>query len=278
MLSQLLTYPLKFLLRFKPIRERLAFGFVHHHFDDLNVMVPLSNNLACPIPHLESLQSFSEIYIANDYGDFLKHMPLPKRWLDLGCHMGYFSLYLIWQHALKSGDWVGTTNAEGALLIDADPRVFKQLNRVIDRNLLQGKFQTLNAAIAPSDQTSITFALRSGMVSSIDKSGDPIIKEVTVPRLSSESILSRLKPPYDLIKMDVEGAEFRFLEDFPEILKDTQALLLEWHGWGSDTDAEERIQALTAKLGFKPPIVLKERECYHSTAGELYAGNHLYLR
>lgn len=273
MFNKLLTYPLKFLLKCRPIRERLAFNLVHHHFGTLKILIPLTKDLACPIPSLEALQSFNEIYIAQDYGSFLEKMPLPKRWLDLGCHMGYFSLYLAWQHALR-----GDIKAIEALLVDADPRVFEQLNYLIARNRLQGQFHTLNAAIAPPGYGTVPFALRTGMVSSTERAGDPILKEVTIPRLNIETLLSTFPPPYDLIKLDIEGAESCFLENFPGILGETQALLVEWHGWGANTDAEARIQSLTKKHGFSPPIILKQKSCYPSYGGDLYAGNHLYLR
>jgi hypothetical protein len=86
-------------------------------FRDLEISIPLSNGFDYPISTIDSVHSFSEIFVNNEYGSSLEKVPLPKRWIDLGCHAGYFTLHLALQHAVKGdGNWQ-------ALLVDADPRM-----------------------------------------------------------------------------------------------------------------------------------------------------------
>ena len=36
---------------------------------------------------------------------------------------------------------------------------------------------------------------------------------------------------YDLVKVDIEGSEWEFLEYYKGILENTRYLILEWHSW-----------------------------------------------
>ena len=55
--------------------------------------------------------------------------------------------------------------------------------------------------------------------------------------LMPEDILNWHQPPYDLLKCDIEGAEWEVFEHYSEILKSTKFILVEWHqGKGSYED------------------------------------------
>ncbi len=116
-LHKLFKLPITVPLRFGFIRRRVAFE-LRPWFGEFEFEIPLTGELACPIGSWDAAHSFSEIFVTNEYGSFLDEMPLPRRWLDLGCHAGYFTLYLAWKNALA-----GRAKEWSALMIDADPRM-----------------------------------------------------------------------------------------------------------------------------------------------------------
>ena len=74
--------------------------------------------------------------------------------------------------------------------------------------------------------------------------------EVTVPVLPQERIIQLFPPPYDLVKIDVEGSELDFLEAYDAVLSATSHLILEWHSWHSGGGGETQIREVVARVGF----------------------------
>lgn len=221
----------------REIRRRIAFQLSSEFYADLNVSVPLGHGLQCVIADPSHWHSFSEIFIEREYAHYLDLIPPPNRWLDIGCHAGFFSLFLIWwKLAAGNHDYQG-------LLVDADPRVASSVNKLIVSNSLSSRLRFVHGAIGPLDTNSIVFALGTVMDSKISDGGAP--STVAVPVVSSEQISSAFPPPYDLVKVDIEGAEVHFLEAYQSLLQQTEFLLLEWH------DGRKRaLEDQAAGLGF----------------------------
>src|SRR5947209_3116646 len=57
----------------------------------------------------------------------------------------------------------------------------------------------------------------------------------------------------DLLKCDIEGAEFDLIDNYGAVLRNVDAAVLEFHYYGRDVD---RARAQLRALGFKPPEVL----------------------
>ena len=61
-----------------------------------------------------------------------------------------------------------------------------------------------------------------------------------------------MKPPYDLIKCDIEGSEWELLSHYPKILSGARYLILEWHSWhnggGGKTQIEEQLGSINFKI------------------------------
>ena len=82
------------------------------------------------------------------------------------------------------------------------------------------------------------------------------VTPVSVPVVKIKEITEILPPPYDLIKLDIEGGGVAiFLNFYNELLKETHYLLLEWHSWHSGGGGVEQIREKIYSLGFK---ILKE--------------------
>lgn len=271
-LNHLLKTPLWLPLHIGAVCERVAFEIKYKHFHALELVVPLSHNFGVPVTTLDSFYSFSEMFISGEYGDFLERMPLPDRWLDIGCHTGYFSLFLAWQRAVRGG-----RSDYEALLVDADPRMALAAGKTIEVNRLQSRLHFVHGAIG-SHPGYLSFALRPGMESGIATDAGQPQELVGVPVLTAEDILRRLPPPYDLLKIDVEGAEVDFLEHYGAVYQQARWILLEWHAEDLAGSQQASLTRTLEKAGFTLERIIKP---LHATEGAVVfksAGINLYRK
>jgi FkbM family methyltransferase len=269
-----LKLPLIAALRSPFFRKRVTFHIRYEYFDEyfagLELNIPLSHGCCCPVPGLDALSSFSEIFVTGEYGSFLTEIPLPLRWLDLGCHAGYFTLYLAWQHAIagSTGDW-------RALLIDADSRTEVFTKKTLTQNSLMPKCE-YRAGLISKETGEQDFALREGLSSSADTSMSGIQDLQRVRAIPPAEILAALPPPYDLIKIDVEGAEADFVEAYRTVHAHAAAVLMEWHSPDKEGSNEKNLRKLLEDSDFslvrelRPRRVLKLDGGWYSTGVQLY--------
>lgn len=246
--------PLRAMLDIPDIRRRMVFDLKQRHFDDLEISVPLGFGLSAPISSPEFWVSFEEIFFEREYAALLENIAsstgLPKRWLDLGCHAGFFSLWLLYER-IKSGL---TINDCRALLIDPDPHIVDQVKKLIANNHLESSFQFLPFAIS-SQPGKIEFAVRSYMASSLATLGEENSDVQLVETINTKDLASYMSPPYDLIKVDIEGAEFDFLSSYDETLKSAKHVILECHSWHTGGGGMQQLHELALAKNFR---ILKE--------------------
>ena len=244
------------------VRNRVVFDLRQRHEADLAAVVPLSHGLSCPVFSAEHWYSFSEIFLQGEYDSVLERIPPPARWLDLGCHAGYFSLHLAWQLRRR-----GLGSRVEALLVDADGRMKEPVKRMLAANQLNAAMRFAHGAIAQgAGETS--FAQRSHMSSSL-LSAESVGAQTAarVPLLDEESLMRLLPPPYDLVKIDIEGGEADFLSAYPSILSATRSLLMEWHSWHSGGGGAERLRELARERGFDAQVEISPARSVESPAG-----------
>ena len=271
-IRKFLKLPLTAALRTPFFRKRAAFHFRYEYFADIELSIPLSHGFWCPVVGPDALYSFSEIFVTGEYGSFLNEIPLPRRWVDLGCHAGYFTLYLAWQHALagSAGDW-------RALLIDADPRTKASTERTLAQNSLLPKCEYRTGLIS-NETGEVNFALREGMGSSADTRMGGIQGLRQVRAIPPAEILAALPPPYDLIKIDVEGAEADFVEAYRTVHDQAAAILVEWHSPDREGSNEKGLRKLLEASGFCLARELRPRRELQLDGGWFSSGVQLYLR
>jgi FkbM family methyltransferase len=267
-LRKLLKKPLLLALRNEWLRGKIVYELRKDFFRNLQIAVPLSHGMSCPLGKHDYIYSFSEIFIAEEYGGFLDSISTPRRWIDLGCHAGFFSLYLAWQ-LRKAG-----INEFSASLLDADPRVQKDVLHLIEANSLQQQFQFRPGMIG-SGAGEGAFALREAMGSSADF-GIHAEASAKVPFIPASEILKQFPPPYDLLKVDIEGAEFELVKHYGEILENSTHVLIEWHSWDAEASGESRLRQALEQRGFGLLQVLQERKHFKVEGRHLTAGCHLY--
>ena len=229
-------------LKIAGLRRRVIFYLKQKYFQDFGFEIIVGQALVAPLPYKESYDSFSEIFLQNEYFDLLQGIELPHKWLDIGCHMGYFSLFLERLRRLS-----GITKKSSALLIDADSRSKTAASRLIERNNLSNNWIYKHGAIGKT-KDSITFYENDYMSSTTLKGTDGIPVQVDICK--EQDIKLTLNGNYDLVKVDIEGSEWEFLEYYKGILENTRYLILEWHSWHCGGGGLNQLKAKIIDLGF----------------------------
>lgn len=250
------------------VRRRLAFHLKCHHPEDLDVRIPIGHGLSCPLFDEELAASFREIFLQQEYGGLLGAIPMPRRWIDLGCYAGFFSLWLEWHR--RSAAAPGESEA---LLVDANASMIPWARRLVMINDLERQWRVLCAAIAPGEG-SCEFIQRAFMGSSLASVDAKPGERVSVPVLGETGIFGALKPPYDLVKVDLEGAEYELLRHYPGVLSQTRYLNLEWHSWHASDDGGTQIRFLVEEAGF---ALIKELQPARTLTGDVQTGVLLYV-
>lgn len=273
-ISQLLRclkeIPQEALLAIKPWRLKLLLKAQQKYYDELDITVPLSFDLKCPIHFAEAWWSFSEIFIQQECAAVFDLVPLPDRWLDIGAHAGFFSLYVIWLRAKRR-----QANDFSALLIDADRRVEPAVNKLRSLNNLLSQIKFKHGAISRGHGAQ-PFILRSHMASSLKRLSDLAGIEEIVERIDPGDILATLPAPYDLIKLDIEGAEYDFFVSYKPVIERAKYILLEWHSWHTGGGGFDQLSSLAQDLGLAPISEVTAPHKVFFNAAEAECGVILY--
>ena len=253
----------RWLLKPKALRRRIAFQIQNEHFAELGIRIPIGDNLFATVEHASQFLSFGEMFAQQEYAAMLDHMPLPRRWIDLGAHAGYFTLWLAARISSSSDpSWE-------ALLIEPDPRMTSVLKTNLAQPAMHDRARLRVGAIGkPTDttSTSMPFHLRPGMVSSHDQSvGTGHSTQVEV--ISADALTAELPGPLDLIKLDVEGAEYIFAEHYEPLYRNATAIVSEWHAPSVDHRCINDFRSKLRAAGFKRNIPLGQKYCQSQKKG-----------
>ena len=225
------------ILSIKWLRQKLLFRLKHNYFHEIDLSIPLDSGYWAHLLEKDSYDSFSEIFIKQEYLKYIPKEPI-LHILDIGSHYGYFSLWL--QSKIASDDL-------RSLLIEPSLLCRRSLDKLIKQPALSNRFKFMHGAIGKPLDEKVNFFERPFMAgSSFDLANNDDSYKVHVIKV--EEILKASPPPYDLIKCDIEGSEWDFIRHYPTILKNSKYLLMEWHSWhnggGSVTQIIEKLQGM----------------------------------
>ena len=227
------------LLKIHAFRRSLLAHLRLDYFHEFHHSIPLGNNYWAHLLEEDSYDSFSEIFIKQEYLKFIPKEPI-SRILDIGAHYGYFSLWLQSIHPeikLRS------------LLVEPSPRCTHSLKNLVNQKKLGGTFSYLQGAIGLPNTQMTPFYDRSHMAGSRFSSSKSE-KAIHVKNLSETDLMENLAPPYDLIKCDIEGSEWEFINNYQNLLTKSKSLLLEWHSWHEGGGGFPQIEKLLQSLHF----------------------------
>ena len=228
------------LLKIKALRKALLIHLHADYFQDFNYSIPIENDYWAQLWENDAYDSFSEIFIQKEYSDFIPDEPITKI-LDLGAHYGYFSL---WLQSNRPQDVINS------LLVEPSQRCERSLKRLVQYPKLGGRFQYLQAAVGNPKEDRTRFFERPFMGGSLfSSSSEDAHYDVKVLPLSSEPSLK--DQSFDLIKCDLEGAEWDFLIHYSLLLKNSKFLVLEWHSWHSGDGGFPQIEKKLTEIGFQ---------------------------
>ncbi|MFQ3577442.1 MAG: FkbM family methyltransferase, partial [Verrucomicrobiia bacterium] len=124
----------------------------------------------------------------------------------------------------------------------------------------------------------VVFGRRAFMASSLASLDGSPSDETRVPIMDSRELLQSFPPPYDVIKVDIEGAEIEFLEHYGEVIAGARALLIEWHSWNSARVEGEGITKLLGEIGFPRRRTMQPAMQVTHEGRAAWCGVELFLR
>lgn len=231
---------ISFLLKFKFIRNRVKFNFLHNYFNELQLTIPVGSDYWACLCENDSYDSFSEIFIQEEYSGFIPDESILNV-LDIGANYGYFSL---WLQSIRPKDKIHST------LIEPSLRCSRSLKELIRLPQLQNRFQYLQRAIGNPKETNIKFFDRPFMAGSIFES-DQNDSFYHANTLKTSDIFKSARVSYDLIKCDIEGGEWELLTNYASILENTKFIVMEWHSWHSGCGGFPQIEKKLTEIGFQ---------------------------
>lgn len=133
---------------------------------------------------------------------------------------------------------------------EADPNIFKCLMRNLETLSLNEKVKVTNSAIWTTNGE-IEFDVEGGFSGQIKVHGHSQVKQtIKVPSLTLRSILSKFDI-IDMLKIDIEGAEYDVLLDNYDALENVNCLFIEYHSHISEEQKLDQILGNLSKIGFR---------------------------
>ena len=202
--------------------------------------------------------SYNEIFVNDEYTmpirETIASVAGPLRVLDLGANFGYFTL--------KLADMFSQERASNDLsvwMVEASGSVCEELKRRIGQSGARIQWTVTNGLVGKRTGTARLNYAREDNQNFVDKGGERDLwagvggtDEVTYLDIAT---LAADAPVIDLIKCDIEGSEFDFIESYPDLLQKTERMVIEFHtAFGDVAAALERLK----DAGFTRSIVLRE--------------------
>lgn len=171
-----------------------------------------------------------------------------RRIVDLGGNVGYSCLFWCWTYPLAE-----------VIAFEPHPLHCDLLEWHLKRNCYQDRVKLVRAGGAPcAGSATLT---DDGVGSSIARPSRPL------PSLRVEMVdfFETVGPgPIDIMKMDIEGAEYAIMQDprFDELARRTRRLIMEWHIYESSHLGPEWCHERLKGLGFEVEMGLSRGRTY----------------
>jgi len=195
---------------------------------------------------------YNEVFVNGEYDHALalaldapREDGLPLQIVDLGAHVGFFTLRAVDQLVARGGrpEDLAITAVEAN---EASVREFE--DRVLRENRLTRSVRIVQGLIG---ERSGTGAFHEDKVHAGTETPG-----VQVPYVDLSSVLAPA-PRIDLLKCDIEGSEQRLIENYPDLFRKTRVATFELHRDWCDT---ERCRALLREYGFTHTATAREGE------------------
>ena len=228
------------LLKITAFRRAILAHLNADYFHEFKHSIPLGNDYWAYLWESDAYDSFSEIFIKQEYSNFIPDELLINI-LDLGANYGYFSL---WLQSKRPNDKIHST------LIEPSLRCSRSLEKLVKSPRLQKRFQYLQLAVGDPKKSNIKFFDRPFMAGSIFES-DHKDNSYHANTLKASDVFSSDRDTFDLIKCDIEGGEWELIVNYPSILEKSKFLVMEWHSWHLGGGGFQQIENKLTHYGFQ---------------------------
>jgi FkbM family methyltransferase len=183
--------------------------------------VTLDSGVKVCIDSRSTLEIFAELFVSQPYGPALEFREPPRLVVDLGAHRGLFMLYVL--HQLRKRK----CEDPRFVCIEAASDNFRALERHIRGNDLATSVHAVLGAVCGrrSGTVELYYAPNAHGMATLVRKGRLTTQRVPVVDLSKEVAGRRI----DLLKIDIEGSEQDFFEEYEDVLAKTQVLVAEFH-------------------------------------------------
>jgi FkbM family methyltransferase len=227
------------LLKISAFRKAILTHLHSSYFHEFHHSIPLGNDYWAHLWESDAYDSISEIFIQQEYSDYIPDEPLGSV-LDLGAHYGYFSL---WLQSKRPQEQIYST------MVEPSRRCQRSLEKLVEPIKLKNRFKYLQSAVSNPKQEKTRFHDRPFMGGSLFESSSAECS-YDVKTLLSSDVLDQNKT-FDLVKCDLEGAEWQLLTNYPDLLRNSLFITMEWHSWHAGGGGFPQIERELKVLGFK---------------------------
>jgi FkbM family methyltransferase len=176
------------------------------------------------VPDRGAWSSAGEVFLSRLYDPFFRHLHDVRHWVDLGCNNGFFSFGLL-DHLTTNGKTAPETRA---FLADANQICATRVQAAIDLNALSSRWRCRQLVIGPPG-TTVSFQQHKDSLHSNIFGHGRSRHFIRYPTTDISAMLATESQLFDLIKIDIEGAERFLFEDHLPFLKRFRFGLCEWH-------------------------------------------------
>ncbi|MBA2432683.1 MAG: FkbM family methyltransferase [Chthoniobacterales bacterium] len=234
----------QFLKRVLPARlQRFIYRFLWNPVRDaywarLKLGCELPSGLQVEIRNRSDWTIFTEVMVGEEYDraiDFAlsrRQAGPPFVVADLGGNVGYFTLRCADRFFRDAGSF----DSLQIVLVEGSPVVFREVQRRISTQPPLKKTVTVRHGLVGSRRHGDAYIGGSHIHYSNVASTSSTPGAMRVPFIDLDREFSATAE-IDLLKCDIEGAEFDFIEAYPALLRRVRAAVVEFHRYGRDFDS-----------------------------------------
>jgi FkbM family methyltransferase len=221
-------------------------GFLYRRLAKfITCSLKLGNKKSISLESKHHLSSFQDVFLNPFYWECLLTLKsAPKIIVDLGANFGYFSTL-----TAQINNYRWPLNECRYLLVEANKNLIAPIKKtLIDVGV--HNFEIFNGLAGPIEQKKFNNDRQNLLASKIGTEGD------LTPFIDLNSVI--FKDP-DIIKIDIEGAEFELFDNYFDWIASAKVIIIEFHEIGV---RHKKIDILLSKTGFKCMLERKEDSGY----------------
>jgi FkbM family methyltransferase len=195
------------------------------------------------VPDRGAWSSVGEIFISRGYDHYFQYLDGVRRWVDLGCNHGFFS-FNFREHLVRME---GSAPNTRVFMGDANEKCVARVQAAIEHNNVQG-WKCDRVIVGPLDSF-VNFDQHKDSVHSNIFAWGRAHRKFKLATTNITQKFASERDYFDLIKIDIEGAEKFLFQHHLEFLKRFRFGLCEWHGpMFPGTELEEQLRQLKWKV------------------------------